>query len=160
MNIDKTEILRLLKEGKPEAASKYAYGAREVVYRKDGPVDLSDEYTLYGYKGTQSVVIIPSRIGKKLVTAVGVPNIWKNYTQTVFWDVDTVIISEGIRELNRFAFSIVNTLKHIYLPDTLEYVADDALLYNTDTTIYCSKSNILAQEVAEKHSFKCVVLDV
>ena len=52
----KFEILRLLKNGKPELASQYAYGSREVVYRKDGPVDLTGEYALYGYKGTQSVL--------------------------------------------------------------------------------------------------------
>lgn len=155
----KEEILRLLREGKSESASKYAYGSRGIIYRQEGPVDLSSEYALYGYKGERSTVIIPSKIGRTPVTAIGVPDIHKIYTQNAFWDVDTIIVSEGIREINYCAFSIVNNLKHIYLPNSLERVAEDGLLYHTDTTVYCSKNNTLAQSVAKLHDFQCVLLD-
>lgn len=155
----KEEILRLLRDAKPEPASKYAYGSRGIIYRHEGPADLSFEYTLYGYKGECSTVIIPSKIGKTPVTAIGVPDIHKIYTQHAFWDVDTIIVSEGIREINYCAFSVVNKLKHIYLPDSLEYVAEDGLLYHTDTTVYCSKNNSLAQSIAKLHDFQCVLLD-
>ena len=155
----KEELLRLLRDAKPEPASKYAYGSRGIIYRNEGPVDLSSEYTLYGYKGDKTVVIIPSQIGKTPVTAIGVPDPHKVYSQQAFWDVDTVVVSEGIREINYCAFSVVNKLKHIYLPDSLAYVAEDGLLYHTDTTVYCSKSNALAQDVAKLHDFQCVLLD-
>lgn len=155
----KEEIRCLVRDGKAEPAAKYAYGSRGIIYRREGPVDLSAEYTLYGYKGSQNVVVIPSKIGKTPITAIGVPDRHKVYTQAAFWDVDTIVVSEGIRELNYCAFSIVNKLKHIYLPDSLEYVAEDALLYHTGTTVYCSKGNTLAQKIAKEHDFACILLD-
>lgn len=161
-SVNKDVILQLLQYGKPERAANYSYKPRGFLFLSNSVVDLNHEYTVYGYKGTQSTVIIPAKIGKKQVTAIGIPERANlaYYTQFDFWDVETLIIPEGVNKISRGALTCENKLKHIYLPESLTtFASEHAIHHDEDITVYCKKNSKVAQRLAETYGLQCVLID-
>lgn len=92
---------------------------------------------LCGYKGLESEVIVPSRIGKKMVNRIEpgafMQNIFSiNVTSRVDNPITKVTISDGVHSIGKYAFRRCRTLKELYMPDSIRTVEDEAFVECTE----------------------------
>ena len=84
--------------------------------------------TITSYKGTSGNVIIPSKIGKYKVTAIGAHAFDENRNSTNGKKLVNVVISEGITSIGDFAFVDCTNLVNLKLPQSLTYLGDQTFL--------------------------------
>ena len=75
--------------------------------------------------------------------------------------LERVIVPEGVKEIRSGAFAFTNVWE-IYLPASLNFIADDAFLGCTETQVYAplrsyGKSGSAAQTYAKENDLKFVV---
>ena len=83
--------------------------------------------TITKYVGNDSDVVIPSQMGAYPVTAIG-PNAFH------FSNLTSVVIPEGVIELQTGSFSFNENLKSITLPSTLKIIGEDSFVNSKSLT--------------------------
>ena len=93
-----------------------------------------DGHTLYLYNGTDKNITVPNFYNNIIVTTVGgyvekdiYTNILRDATDRA---ISSAAISEGIININHFAFYNISTLRDITLPDSLENIGKGAFAYS------------------------------
>lgn len=80
-----------------------------------------------GYKGDQTDITIPGKIGTALVSSIG-KSVFDNsrLNNKMNEKVISVTLSEGIQRIEEYAFSICVNLTNVILPESLTYIGKDA----------------------------------
>ena len=88
---------------------------------------------LTGYKGSESEVRVPPRIGKNIVTVIGSKTFRKNYgmkepewRKTCGETVESIILPDSIRGIEFWAFMRCEKLHNVVLNEGLEYIEGKA----------------------------------
>lgn len=91
--------------------------------------------TITGYKGTQTEVTVPERIGKNIVTAIGestfscdAPRI-RDEQRKVRASITKIVIPETVTSIGSYAFSRCRSLSDINIPENVESIREYAF-YN------------------------------
>jgi len=88
-------------------------------------VNKDNTLTITTYKCKDLDITIPASIKGKRVTTVGYKNMRKSIFHE-FPDITSVLISEGILRIENAVFYFCTKLKHITLPNSLNYIGDYA----------------------------------
>ena len=123
----------------PQKASRFLY---EV---KDGKA------TITGYTGSETYIVIPSFIDGYEVEAVG---------ESAFYSskITTVIISEGVKRVDWFAFYTCPHLSSVTIPQSVTSIGYSAFEGSSPSfTVYCQQSSY-AYEYAKSYGISYVVV--
>ncbi|MDR2924209.1 MAG: leucine-rich repeat domain-containing protein [Treponema sp.] len=96
--------------------------------------------TITKYKGTATVVNIPSRIQNTPVTTIGDSAFMRTRSTSV-------TIPSGVTSIGRFAFRESSTLASVTIPATVTSIGDDAFLYCTALTSVTFQGTIPASGI-------------
>ncbi len=106
------------------------------------------EVTLTGYSGKEKNVTLPSEIDGLPVTAIG-KETFKNTA------VESVILPNGIKKIDWFAFFGCGNLKSIAIPKSVEKIEYGSFDGCPSLTVYCEKGSF-AEKYAKSYGLKTV----
>ncbi len=106
-------------------ASAYEENTYETYTSGDYSYIFNDEngITIVSYNGEDSEVITPSEISGKTVTCIGSDSFSYSY------NIEKLIISNGVTRIENFAFYDCENLKEISFPDSLIFIGEEAFAY-------------------------------
>lgn len=130
--------------GDDEQTSPASVSPIKIVEGNEGDWTASENgHTLYLYTGSDSNVVVPNFYNNAIVTTVGGYTEDGYYTNILQDDSDRVIssaaLSEGILNVNHFAFWDVSALTEVSLPQSLENIGQGAFAYSPITCIELPK---------------------
>jgi len=81
--------------------------------------------TINGYKGSDTELEIPGRIGNKIVSAIGEQAFdpWKNNSNR---DITSITIPNSVNKIGRYAFSDCSSLQSVKMPEAMSVVEKGA----------------------------------
>lgn len=126
--------------GGDEQTSPTAVSPVKIVEGNEGDWTASENgHTLYLYTGSDHNVVVPNFYNNTVVTTVGGHIEGEYYTNILRDDSDRVIssaaLSEGIINVNHFAFCDISALTEVSLPQSLENIGQGAFAYSPITCI-------------------------
>lgn len=113
----RTEKLKEALDEKPMTLSQYK--KIWTLKEEDG------KYIINGYKGTNKDIVIPAEICGKLVYKIGDEAFSPSHhkSQAMFYNsIESVVVSDGIKEIGDYAFSDCENMENIILPDSISVI--------------------------------------
>lgn len=102
----------------PSASAATVFTENDVVYS----IVSNFEAHVYGYKGTDTVVEIPEKVGARVITAVDSTAFFQNET------VEEIILPDTVLSIGDMAFMFCTNLKTVKIPVYLNSIGDFAFL--------------------------------
>lgn len=139
------ELLKREEETKnSESLSENTDNVSKFLYEiKDG------EAVITGYTGSDTYIVIPSHIDGYTVSSIG---------ESAFSmsKISSVVVSEGVKRIDWFAFYTCPTLKSITLPSSVTYIGYAAFDgASSSFSIYCPHMSY-ASQYAKSYAIPCV----
>lgn len=106
------------------------------------------EATIVKYTGNSTSATIPSKLQGHTVTRIG------EYAFNS--DIESIIISEGIKEIDWFAFSGCTRLTEIYIPMSVTMINYGAFDYCPKTLVIKCKKGSYAEAYAKSYGLNCI----
>ncbi|MGN1457449.1 MAG: leucine-rich repeat protein, partial [Acutalibacteraceae bacterium] len=98
--------------------AEYEYNSYKYTASEDG-----NGIKITGYTGTETHLTIPSEINGKKVVEIG------EYVFSDNYDLNTVIIPDGVTTIGEYAFAYCNSLENITIPDSVTTIGEYAFAY-------------------------------
>ena len=134
----------------PESTSNSDKSDEELISRFTYEL-VEGEAVITGYTGREEQIVIPSHIDGYAVRGIGT----SAFANT---KITTVIISEGVREIDWFAFYTVPTLRCATLPQSIRSIGYSAFEgASSSFSIYCHKGSF-AHSYAESYGIPFVII--
>ena len=141
---EEIEILKLEEKNTSQSENADTENTSKFLYElKDG------EAVITGYTGSDTYIVIPSHIDGYVVSAIG---------ESAFSmsRITSVIVSDGVKRIDWFAFYTCPSLKSVTLPSSVTYIGYAAFDGVPSTfSIYCP-SNSYAAEYAKSYAIPYV----
>ena len=109
-------------------------------------------FDLPAYLGEEKDIVVPSGIDGYPVVSV------EEFSFSYCDFIESVTLSEGIRELKALAFKNCNNIKRVVLPSSLEIIEDNSLPKNTDV-VYTVVKGSFAESYISSSGLKTVSVD-
>lgn len=107
-----------------------------------------DDATIVKYMGSAANITIPSELQGHKVTKIG------EYAFNS--DIESIIISEGIKEIDWFAFAGCTRLYEIYIPLSVTMINYGAFDYCPQNLVIKCKKGSYAEAYAKSYSLNCI----
>ena len=115
---------------------------------------------IYGYKGDEEIVEVPSTVGKKDVVRISAGIIDYEKLEAGlyhFGDMKELVIPYGVREIDRFTFVTCRWLRSITIPDTLTQIGYRAFFGCSSLTIH-AHAGTYAEKYAKRKNIPFIIM--
>ena len=125
-------------------------------------------YAIERYLGTENSLTIPSKIGRRTITAIGeqsfAPHSYSSMKNNDFYGHDTsIIISDGIKTIEDKAFYGFDHLTSVVIPESVTTIGSEVFKrdidYENDRMVIYGKKGSIIEEYADVNGLNFVSID-
>lgn len=125
--------------------------SHEIISEQDNNIlykYVGDGLTVTGYASSIDKISVAKSLDGVRVTKIG-QNAFANIE-----DLEEVLISAGVKEIESGAMSNCPNLNYVYIPTTVKEIASDAFVGSDNLVIYCEEGSY-AEHFAEDNAIEC-----